>query len=69
MEYKARLDEDMRHKLTHEDNTYKLYDLLCKRCSKDMQEKISSRPEYDSLVYNNLIALLQTTKDHSLQYQ
>jgi hypothetical protein len=54
MEYKAELDESMRRKRTYEDNTFKAYALLWKRCAKAMQNKIVSRSDYDSsVVYNN----------------
>jgi hypothetical protein len=58
MEYKAELDESMRCKRTYEENTFKAYALLWERCAKAMQNKIVSRYNYDSVVYNDPIALL-----------
>ena len=69
MEYKAELDEAMRRKRTYEDNTYKLCALLWERCAKAMQNKISSRLDHNSLVYNNKISLPRAIKEHSLNYQ
>jgi hypothetical protein len=69
MEYKAELDEAMRRKRTYEDNMFKAYALLWERCAKAMQNKVASRSDYDSEVYNNPIALLQAIKEHSLNYQ
>ena len=69
MEYKSELDEAMRCKWEYKDNMYKSYALLWERCAKAMQNKIASRLDFDSLVYNNLITLLLTIKEHSLNYQ
>ena len=69
MEYKAELDEAIRRKRTYENNTYKAYALLWERCNKAMQNKIASRSDYDTAVYNNPISLLRAIKEHSLNYQ
>jgi hypothetical protein len=70
MEYKAELvDESIRRKRTYEDNTFKAYALLWERCDKAMQNKIVSRSDYDSVVYNDPITLLRAIKEHSLNYQ
>ena len=69
MEYTSELDEAMRRKRTYEDNMYKLYALLWERCAKAMQNKIASRSDYNSLVYNNPIALLRAIKERSLYYK
>ena len=69
MEYKAELDESMKRKRTYEDNTFKAYALLWERCAKAMQHKIASRSDYDSLIFNDPIALLRAIKEHSLNYQ
>jgi hypothetical protein len=69
MEYKAKLDESMRRKRTYKDNTFKVYALLWECCAKAMQNKIVSRSDYDSVVYNDPIALLRAIKEHSLNYQ
>jgi hypothetical protein len=67
--YKAELDEAMKRKRTYEDNMFKAYALLWERCAKTKQDKIASRSDYDSVVYNNPIALLRAIKEHSLNYQ
>jgi hypothetical protein len=48
---------------------FKAYTLLWERCAKAMQDKIASRSDYDSVVYNDPIALLCTIKEYSLNYQ
>jgi hypothetical protein len=62
MEYKAELDEAMKRQRTYEDNMFKAYALLWEGCAKAMQKKIASRSDYNSLMYNDLIALLCTIK-------
>ena len=69
LEYKAELDEFMKRKRAYTDNTYKAFALLWERCNKAMQNKIASRSDYDSLVFNDPIALLRAIKEHSLNYQ
>jgi hypothetical protein len=69
MEYKAELDESMLRKRTYQDNTFKAYALLWERCAKAMQNKIASRSDYDSIVYNDPISLLRAIKEHSSNYQ
>jgi hypothetical protein len=69
MEYKVELDESMRCKRTYHDNAFKAYALLWERCAKTMQNKIVSRSDYDSVVYNDPISLLRAIKEHSLNYQ
>jgi hypothetical protein len=69
MEYKAKLDEAMRRRRTYSNNTYKAYALLWERCVKAMQDKIASRADYDTQVFNDPIALLCAIKEHSLNYQ
>jgi hypothetical protein len=58
MEYKAEMDESMRRKQTYGNNKFKVNALLWERGAKAMQNKIVSRSDYDSVVYNNLLALL-----------
>ena len=63
MEYKAELDQAMKRTRTYEDNTYKAFALLWERCAKAMQNKLVSRSDYDSVVYNDPIACLLYTSD------
>ena len=69
MEYKAKLDEAMRRKRMYGYNRLKVYDLLWEKCAKATQNKITSRLDYNSSVYNNPIVLLRAIKDHLLNYQ
>jgi hypothetical protein len=62
VEYTAELDESMRRRRTYDDNTFEAYALLWERCAKAMQNKIVSRSDYDSVVYNDPIALLRAIK-------
>ena len=63
MDYKADLDEAMRLKITYLKNTYKTYALLWEKCAKAIKNKISSRLDYYSSIYNNPIALLILIKE------
>ena len=56
IEYKAELDQAMKRKRAYEDNTFKAYALLWERCNKAMQNKIASRTDFDSIVFNDPIA-------------
>ena len=69
MYYKAELDEAIRRNKTYKYNMYKLYALFWEIFSKAMQNKIGSRLDYDSLVHNNIIELVQGIKEQLLKYQ
>jgi hypothetical protein len=69
MECKAELNQAMKRRRAFEDNTFKAHALLWERCSKAMQNKIASRSDYESSVFNDPIALLQAIKEHLLNYQ
>jgi hypothetical protein len=62
------IDEAMKRKRTYQDNMFKAYALLWERCAKAMLDKIASRSDCDSVVYNDPIALLRAIKEHSLNY-
>ena len=69
MEYKAELDQSMKRIRTYKENTFKAFALFWERCNKAMQNKIASRTDYNSSVFNDPIALLQAIKEHSLNYE
>ena len=62
MEYKAKLDEYIKRKRIYEDNLYKAYALIWERCAKAMQNKIKTRNDYKSLIYNDPIERLKAIK-------
>ena len=69
IEFKARLDESMKRTTIYEQNIYKAYAFLWEKCTKSMQNKISSRRDFEEQIYNNPISLLRAIKEHSLNYQ
>jgi hypothetical protein len=69
LEYKANLDEFMRRKRSYDDNIFKVYALTWERCAKAMQNKITSRSNFEGLIYNDPIKLLNAVKEHALNYQ
>ena len=48
---------------------FKAYALLWKRCVKSIQNKISTREDFENMIYNNPIRLLKAIKEHSLNFQ
>ena len=42
---------------------------LWEKCTKIMQNKISSRKDFEQEIYNNPIKLVTAIKEHSLNYQ
>jgi hypothetical protein len=66
LEYKANLDEYMRRKRAYNANLFKAYALIWERCNKAMQNKIMAISDFDSVIYNDPIKLLQTVKMHAL---
>ncbi len=69
MECKAELDQAMKRKRAFEDNTFKAHAPLWERCNKAMQNKIASRSDCESSVFNDPVALLQAIKEHLLNCQ
>jgi len=59
MKYKANYDECIKRKHLYNNNKIKVYALLCERCAKIMQNKISARVDYKTKLYNNPIELLK----------
>ena len=68
MEYKAKLDESMRRIRALDNNLIKSYALLWERCAKAMQNKIQARSDYQSIIFNNPIKLLEAIKQHALNF-
>jgi hypothetical protein len=69
MKYKARLDEYMKREIMYNGNLYKAYALIWDRCAKSMQNKIQTRSDYESRMYNKPIQLLKAIKEHALNDQ
>jgi hypothetical protein len=69
IKYKSLIDEVMRRTRSYENNTTKAYAILWERCAKAMQNKIASRTDFDTVVYDDPIALMRAIKEHSLNYQ
>eukprot|EP00957_Ditylum_brightwellii_P100112 7629669-Ditylum_brightwellii.AAC.1 len=69
MVYKAELDEWLKRKRIYEENLFKAYTLLWERCAKSMRNKIASRTDYKSSIYNDPVILLRAIKEHLLNFQ
>ena len=69
IEYKAELDEALKRKRQYMENMYKAYTLLWEHCAKAMQNKLMSRSDDESKIYNDPITLLKAIKEHLLNYQ
>ena len=69
IEFKANLDESMKRSTIYKQNIYKAYAFLWEKCTKSMQNKISSRRDFEDAIFNDPIALLTAIKEHSLNYQ
>ena len=48
---------------------FKAYAFLWEKCTKGMQNKIASRKDFETRIYNHPINLLKSIKEHSLNYQ
>ena len=59
----------MKRTAIYKQNIYKAYAFLWEKCTKSMQNKISSRRDIEDQIYNNPITLLTAIKQHSLNYQ
>ena len=55
IEFKASLDESIKRVTTYKQNIYKAYAFLWGKCTKSMQNKISSRKDFEQEIYNNPI--------------
>ena len=69
MEYKEKLYDALKHKRVYDDNLYKTYGFLWEHCARSMQNKISSRNNFESEIYNDTIDLLKVIKEHTMHYQ
>ena len=68
MEYKTELDETVRRVRALKGNLIKSYALLWERCAKAMQNKIQTRSDYQSVIFNDPIKLLEAIKQHALNF-
>ena len=69
LDYKANYDEYMKRKRAYEENCYKAYAEIWERCNKAMKAKIESRKDYESVIYNKPIKLIDAIKEHALNYE
>ena len=68
MLYKAELDQSVRRERIFKGNLVKAYALLWERCTKAMQNKIQTRSEFESKIFDNPIELLMAIKEHALNF-
>ena len=69
IEFKASLDEYMKRTTMYKQNIYKAYAFLWEKCTRSMQNKVSSRKDFESEIFNDPVKLLTAIKEHSLNYQ
>ena len=69
LDYKAKYDKYMKRKRIFEENCYKSYAEIWARCNKAMQSKIEARKDYETVVYNKPVKLLEAIKEHALNYE
>ena len=59
LEFKANLQEFIKRITTYEANMFKAYAFLWEKCTKGMQNKIASRKDFETRIYNHPINLLR----------
>ena len=69
LDYKAAYDKYMKQKRTFEENSVKAYAEIWVTCNKAMKSKIESRKDYEKQVYNKPIKLIESIKEHALNYE
>ena len=69
LEFKANLQEFIKRITTYAENLFKACAFLWEKCAKGMQNKIASREDLETRIYNHPINLLKSIKEHSLNYQ
>ena len=57
-EYKAELDKAIKQSCEYKENLCKAYGFLWEKCAKLMQNKLASRSDFESDIFNNPINLL-----------
>ena len=66
--YKVELDQSVRRVRIFEANLVKAYALLWERCAYAMQNKIQTRSEFESKIFDDPIELLKAIKEHALHF-
>ena len=69
LECKALLDEAIKRTDKYSPSLYKAYVFLWEKCSRAMQNKITSQHDFEQKIFNNPINLLKAIKEHSLNFQ
>ena len=67
--FKANRQEFIKRITTYEANMFKAYAILWEKCTKGMQNKIASRKNIETRIYNHPMNLLKSIKEHLLNYQ
>ena len=62
LEFKANLQEFIKRITTYEENMFKAYAFLWKKCTKGMQNKITSRKDFETRIYNHPINCLESSR-------
>ena len=69
LEFKAENANYMKQKSTYKSNNVKIYTLLWERFTETMQNKVSSRSDFDIDIYTNPINLKIAIKFHAMIFQ
>ena len=63
------LDEAIKQSRAYKENLCKVYAFLWEKCAKSMQNKLASRSNFESDIFNNPINLRKAVKEHLLNFQ
>ena len=58
----------MRKKKEYQNNMFKAYAKLWKRCNKAFKSLIEVRTDFKNKIYNNLVELLKSIKEYVINY-
>jgi hypothetical protein len=66
--FKAKVQQHVKREEKYRFNMSKAYSLLWKQCSRELQDKIEGRTDYEFDIQKKPINLLNATKENSLSY-
>ena len=69
MKYEADYNECIKRKISYNNNKINASALLWERCAKIMQNKISTRVDFETKIYDNPVKLLKAIREHAMDYQ
>ena len=69
LQFKAEYGESQRRKMFYQENQYKAYGIIWKRCATDMKANIEARKDFGYGIYNNIVKFLKAIKQNALNEQ